>query len=168
MPLSPSIMKLFTVTEAELLQKLDSDVSEIFATMVGMNLSPPAAQTDTVSKFNDCVTAMVGLAGPYNGLVSINTTRKMASTIASKMLGMEIVEFNEDVTDALGEIANMIGGSFKHHFVMDGHEVKLSTPSVITVEEYEISSAYLPDTLSLLFASEDELFTVGVYLETSE
>lgn len=168
MPLSPLIMGQLTVSEDELLQQLDIDVATIFRTMVGMEVSPPSTYRGPVSKISDCVTAMVGLAGVYNGLITINTTQELAAKITSRMLGIEAVLLDDDVTDALGEIANMIGGSFKHHFVKDGHEVKLSTPSVITGSEYDLSSGSLPDTLTLLFAAGDEYFTVSVYMETDE
>jgi chemotaxis protein CheX len=168
MPLSQSIMGQFNISEHELLQLLDVDVSEIFSTMVGMEVSPTSTPIDSVSKFKDCVTAMVGLAGGYNGLISISTPRKLAMAIASQMLGMEIVEFDDDTTDALGEIANMIGGSFKHHFVKDGLEVRLSTPSVISGEEYVMTAGSLLDTLTLLFETGEGHFMVSVYLETGE
>ena len=51
-------------------------------------------------------------------------------------------------------------------FVKDGHEVKLSTPSVISGGEYEMTVCSLPDTLTLLFETENECFTVSLYLET--
>jgi chemotaxis protein CheX len=161
-------MKQLNISEKELLTQLDKDVSEIFSTMVGTEVSPTSKQIDPVTHFKDCVTAMVGLAGVYNGLISISTPRKVAMGIASQMLGMDVPEMNEDVTDALGEIANMIGGSFKHHFVKDGHEVRLSTPSVITGEEYALTAGSLPDTLTLLFDHGDDHFMVSVYLEAGD
>jgi chemotaxis protein CheX len=161
-------MEQLKISEDDLLKQLDKDVSEIFATMVGTEVSPTSKQIDAVSHFKDCVTAMVGLAGVYNGLISISAPSKVSMSIASLMLGMDVTEMNEDVTDALGEIANMIGGSFKHHFVKDGHEVRLSTPSVITGEEYALTAGSLPDTLTLLFQLGDEHFMVSVYLEAGD
>ncbi len=166
--LSQLIMAQLKTTEDELLLQLDKDVREIFSTMVGSEVSPTSKKIDAVSNFRDCVTAMVGLAGVYNGLISISTSRRLAMNFASEMLGVKVAEVNEDVTDALGEIANMLGGSFKHHFVKDGHEVRLSTPSVITGEEYSICAGSLPDTLTILFESGDESFMISVFLEMGD
>jgi len=168
MPISKPIMDQLNISEDDLLKQLDKDVSEIFNTMVGAEVSPTSKQIDAVTHFKDCVTAMVGLAGVYNGLISISASSKMAKSIASLMLGMDVTEMNDDVTDALGEIANMIGGSFKHHFVKDGHEVRLSTPSVISGEEYALTAGSLPDTLTLLFESGGDHFMVSVYLEAGD
>jgi chemotaxis protein CheX len=162
--ISAEILSQLKTTGEQLVEHLDGDVREIFSTMVGVELAPsqPAA---TVTKFTECVTAMVGFAGSYNGMICINTPQKLAMAIASQMLGMEITECDDDVRDALGEIANMVGGSFKHHFVKDGHEVRLSTPSVMSGDEYVISIGSSPDMLTLMFEYCEEHFLVSVYLE---
>jgi chemotaxis protein CheX len=163
--LGEKILKQLNTTEEQLVAHLNDDVLEIFSTMVGGGvLSSKKAETST--HFNDSVSAMVGFAGGYNGMIAINASRQQALEFASQMLGMEVEECAEEMPDALGEIANMIGGSFKHHFVKDGHEVKLSTPSVISGGEYEMTVCSLPDTLTLQFETEKESFTVSLYLET--
>lgn len=165
--INAGVLKQLNTTEDQLTEHLDRDVREIFSTMIGAEVSASSA-TDTVTKFNDCVTAMVGFAGSYNGMISINTPQKLAMAFTSQMLGMDVTECAEDVHDALGEIANMIAGSFKHHFVTDGHEAQLSTPSVISGEHYVVTVGSIPDTLSLVFESSGEKFLVNVYLEAGD
>jgi chemotaxis protein CheX len=165
--INTSILEQLNTTGEELIALLDGDVREIFSTMVGMQISP-GQLAETVAKFTDCVTAMIGFAGSYNGMISINTPQKFALAVASEMLGMEITECDDDVRDALGEIANMVGGSFKHHFVKDGHEVRLSTPSVMSGEEYFVNVGSALDTLTLLFPYREDLFLVSVYLESGD
>ena len=164
--ISLDILGQLNTTEEKLIEQLDKDVREIFSTMVGTDLSSSHV-TATATKFKDSVSAMVGFAGSYNGIMSITTPQTLAMTLTSEMLGMEVTEFDNDVRDALGEIANMIGGSFKHHFVEGGKEVRLSTPSVISGEEYEMTVG-VQDTLTLMFAYGAEHFTVCVNLESGE
>jgi len=161
------ILGQLNTTEEQLVELLDHDVRDIFSTMVAAEISPSQPAV-TVKKFKDCVTAMVGFAGNYNGMISINTPQKLAMAFASQMLGMEITECDDDVRDGLGEIANMIGGSFKHHFVTDGREVRLSTPSVISGDEYVMNVGSIPDTLTLMFEFNGENFMISVYLEAGE
>ena len=59
----------------------------------------------------------------------------------------------------------MIAGSFKHHLSKGGHEVRLSTPSIITGKEYMFSTGSAGETLSLLYDSNGECFLVHVALE---
>ena len=162
--ISAALLAQLDTSGAQLVEHLDGDVREIFATMVGVEMAPAQVAT-TVTKFKDCVTAMVGFAGSYNGMISINTPQKLALDFASLMLGMEITECDDDVRDALGEITNMVAGSFKHHFEKDGHEVRISTPSVMSGEEYVMSVGAVPDTLTLMFQHSAEVFLVSVYLE---
>lgn len=161
------ILEQLNTTEEQLVELLDKDVREIFSTMVGAEISPSELAV-TEKKFKDCVTAMVGFAGNFNGMISVNTPKKLAMTFASQMLGMEITEFHDDVRDALGEIANMIGGSFKHHFAKNGREVRLSTPSVISGDEYVMSIGSIPDTQTLMFKFDGDHFMISVYLEAGE
>ena len=164
--ISAEILGQLTTTEEELVGHLDKDVREIFSTMVGVEVST-SRTTATATTFKDCVSAMVGFAGSFSGMVSITTPQKLALAFTSQMLGMEIAELDDDVRDALGEIANMIAGSFKHHLVKDGHEVRISTPSVISGEEY-VMTVGSPDILTLMFESGEEHFVVSVYLEPGE
>jgi len=164
--ISAEILGQLNTTEEKLIEHMDADVREIFTAMVGADVSP-CQTTVTATKFKDSVSAMVGFAGSFNGMISINTPQKLAMAFASQMLGMDVTAFDDDVRDALGEIANMIGGSFKHHFVKDGHEVRLSTPSVISGEEY-VMTVGTPNTLALMFESAAEHFIVCIYLEAGE
>jgi len=165
MSLNQTILKQLNTTEEGIVKQLDHDVLEIFSTMVGIEITRKEVEVDAATSFKDSATAMVGLAGVFNGLVSMHTSKKLAMTFASAMLGMELEEMNEDVTDALGEIANMLGGSFKHHFVLGGHEVRLSIPSVIMGDEYSISAGNLTDTLTMMFDCGGEAFLISICLE---
>jgi chemotaxis protein CheX len=165
--INQAILAHLNTTPEQLMADLDADVREIFSTMVAVEL-PGAAPTETVTKFAESVTAMIGLAGRYNGVLSVTAPQKLAMYFASQMLGMEITECDDDVRDALGEIANMVGGSFKHHFVNDGHEVRLSTPSVMWGEEYNLNAGALPDTMTLMFPCLEEHFLVSIYLEVGD
>jgi chemotaxis protein CheX len=163
--INPDILAQLNTSEEQLIKLLDVDVREIFSTMVGINISPcrtAAVQT----KFSDSVSALVGFAGCYSGMIGLNASKKLAMDFTGQMLGMEVTECDDDVSDALGEIVNMMGGSFKHHFVNDGHEVRLSTPSVISGDEYVMSVGIAPDTLVLTFEYGTEQFMVSLYLES--
>lgn len=164
--ISSEILQQLNTTEEQLIRHLDNDVREIFVTMVGTEISS-SETTVSMSKFTDSVSAMVGFAGNYNGMISLNAPQSLAIVFASQMLGMEIPECNDDVTDALGELANMIGGSFKHHFVKNGQEVQLSTPSVISGDEY-LMTVNSQNTIALAFESCSQHFLVCVYLELSD
>jgi chemotaxis protein CheX len=166
MPLNAACYEKLGTTEEALIKQLHSDVQEIFTTMVGVeDVMHLPISVNPETHFINCVTPMVGFAGLFNGLVSLHIPQSLALSFTSRMIGMEVTDLNEDVNDALGEIANMIAGSFKHHLAKDGHEVRLSTPSVVTGNDYSIASGSLDDTITLLYDSNGDWFMISIVIE---
>jgi chemotaxis protein CheX len=168
MTLSNGLLESMHTDEALLSQQLIRDVREVFGTMVGLeDLLHLPIQIDPVTNFTDCVSSLVGLAGTYNGLVSLHMPSSLALTTTSSMLGMEVTELDDDVSDAMGEIANMIAGSFKLHLSKSGMDVHLSTPSVVYGKEYVISLGNNPEQITVRFATDDDWFMVAVAFENT-
>ena len=166
MPLKPETLSALNTTEERLARVLTKDVQEIFSSMVGVEdimYLPP--QLDLTSHFKDCLTAMVGLAGSYSGLVSIHVPWPLAISFTSQMLGMEATEIDDDVNDAMGEIANMIAGSFKQHLSKGGSDIQLSTPSVVNGSDYTVTSGSNIENITLKLATDEEWFIVSLSLE---
>jgi len=163
MTISNGLLQSLNTSEEVLSQQLMRDVKEIFGTMVGLeDLLHLPIQIDPVTNFTDCVSSLVGLAGTYNGLVSLHMPSTLAMRATSSMLGMEVTEVDEDVNDAMGEIANMIAGSFKQHLSKSGLDIHISTPSVIHGKEYVISLGSNPQQIAVRFATDDDWFMVAV------
>lgn len=168
MTISNGLLQSLNTNEELLSQQLMRDVKEIFGTMVGLeDLLHLPMQIDPVTNFKDCVSALVGFAGTYNGLVSLHMPSSLAMAATSCMLGMEVTEVDDDVNDAMGEIANMIAGSFKQHLSKGGLDIQISTPSVIHGKEYVISLGSNPQQIAVRFATDDDWFMVAVALEES-
>jgi chemotaxis protein CheX len=163
MSISPSLEKTVNLSEELLTNQLKHDVKEIFSTMVGLdNLLHLPIKVDPVSDFKDCISGMVGMAGTYNGLASIHMPTELAMRATSSMLGTAITELNDDVNDAIGEMANMIAGSFKLRLSKSGLDIQLSTPSVIFGKEYFIALGNNPKQLAVRFATDDDWFMVVI------
>jgi len=153
-------------TIGDLVGQLVNDIRDVFSSMVGMmELSPLPGQAGPVTQFEDGLSAMVGLAGSYNGVVALHTPRKLALAFTAGMLGMEVTELDADVRDAMGEIANMIAGAFKTHLSSGGFDIRLSVPSVVSGTEYSIAAGKPEDTLTLGFTANQERFLVSAVLE---
>lgn len=163
MSLSTGLLDSLNTTEELLCKHLIHDVREIFSSMVGLeDLLHLPIQIDPVTNFSDCISSLVGLAGTYNGLVSLHMPSTLAFTATSSMLGMEVTKVVDDVNDAMGEIANMIAGSFKQHLSRSGRDIHLSTPSVVYGKEYMISLGSNPEQIAVRFATDDDWFMVAV------
>lgn len=83
------------------------------------------------SKARGEITSIIALSGDTSGTVSISFPGKCILSIVSKMLGEQMIELNEDIKDALGEITNMISGQATQLFEMTGQRLKASLSQVI-------------------------------------
>jgi chemotaxis protein CheX len=124
---------------------LELAAQEVFETMLASPL------TTSVTPSTDClnVTAMVGLAGMLCGVMTVRCASKAAALVASKMLGMDVDEVGPEISDALGEVCNMVAGNFKNKISGLGDGCMLSPPSVITGSDYVLHSEPGSPTLQL-------------------
>jgi len=108
-------------------------VESIFVTMMDLEVS--ASETPSLP-VGDRLTSSVYLEGDWNGAVSLECNREQACQFAGRLLSMDPpATVDDDVRDALGELANMIGGNLKSS--MDAN-ARLSMPSVIVGGDYEL------------------------------
>jgi chemotaxis protein CheX len=138
---------------------------EVFNTMVMMEVADSYPLREPVTHFRCSVTSMVGLAGTYTGILSVHCPQPLAMRITANMLGMDVAEMNEDVSDALGEIANMLGGYVKQVLSRGGLDINLSIPTVISGEEYTLNAMADSDCVIIPFIYEGDRFLVGLKLQ---
>ncbi|HET6419096.1 MAG TPA: chemotaxis protein CheX [Geobacteraceae bacterium] len=168
MTLNEAVIESVHLTEAEMAKYVIDATKEVFSTMVMMNVDDSFPLREPVTKFSCSITGMVGLVGTYSGVLSIHCPRPLALKITSNMLGMEVEEAGEaeeDVNDALGEIANMLGGQVKMVLSKGGMDMNISIPTIISGEEYTINSMAESDCVIIPFDTGEEKFLVSLKLK---
>ncbi len=115
---------------------IEMSAREVFELMLSCQLTVPATAEETTLN----VTAMVGLAGQLCGVLSVRCEGKAAELMTSKMLGVPLDKVGPEVSDALGEIANMVAGNFKNKIAGLAEGCMLSPPTVITGSDYDLHS----------------------------
>jgi len=109
---------------------------EVFTTMVGTAVTAPETENLPVQAQ---VTGMIGIAGPLSATLSIRCSLLSASQIVSQMLRVSVEEAAALKCDAVGEICNIVAGSFKAKIGL-GEQCKLSLPTVLVGKNYQIRS----------------------------
>ncbi len=101
------------------------------------------------------VTGMVGIAGPVSATLSLRCSMDSASRIAAQMLGISPDKAAAQKCDAIGEVCNMVAGSFKEKIGL-GSQCMLSLPTVLTGKDYQIRSrsVYVRVELPVLYERE--------------
>jgi len=86
------------------------------------------------------VSGMIGMIGPQTkGSLSISFEESLALEIMEKMLGERPDSIDEEVTDMVGEITNMVTGGAKNMLGEKGYEFDMATPIVVSGKGHTIN-----------------------------
>lgn len=150
---------------SDIIPKIVDATQEIFTGMVMMEISQDGEPLAELGIMKNSITGMIGLAGTHKGMLAVHFPNSLALAITTSFLGMEVEEMNEDVQDAIGEIANMLGGNVKTILSDKGRDIQLSLPSTISGEEYSFMSQNEVDQVVLPFKAPAGIFYVELELE---
>lgn len=115
------------------------------------------------------VSAFIGLSGPGTGGVVLSFPEDVACKVVSRMLGEEIKEVNQDVSDGLGELVNIITGNAKRSCVKYGFQgISLSLPNVVVGKHRTVwRTKDMPCLVKKFFSSDLGPFCIEVNLRAS-
>lgn len=117
--IDPSYIKPFVVA-----------AKNLFETMIEVpfQLGQPTLKTGSDVPPHE-ISSIIGISGAVNGCVVISFSHAVAFEVVSAMIGSEVTELDDDSTDAIGEIANIIAGNAKTDFPTNNNSI--SVPSVV-------------------------------------
>ncbi len=104
---------------------------EVFAAMIFIDIIPGEPLKGQNDGIDSNLTSMIGLAGDLQGVLAVHCPEAAALGITSAMLGMDVVTMDDDVRDAIGEIANMVAGGLKLALVEDDITTELAIPTTV-------------------------------------
>jgi len=126
------------MTQKDLAVHMIQGVKETFQAMIPIPLSIGKITSQNREELVDCISAVVGIAGSISVLVDICCTKPAALEIASALLDEKVAEMNEEVLDAVGELANLLAGTMKGKLSTPNSRLELTVPFVISGDRYTI------------------------------
>ncbi len=158
--------------------KINSALMEcvIDGTLEGLSmtgLKPDAVGASRFQTSSKALSVIVGLHGQRNGNMTMNFSERTATFMASKLLGEEIRDFNEDAIDAVCEIGNMVAGRFKEILVgSDWQFDAISLPALVFGANYNLYHLKNITTVAITFEihevsvvhMNDKFFTTSIAL----
>ncbi|ACA88460.1 CheC domain protein [Shewanella woodyi ATCC 51908] len=112
----------------------------VISTMANMQLTPgkPGLKQGNLAKGD--VSGLIGMVGPQTkGSLSITFELNLVLEIMQNMLGENPGMMNEEITDLVGEITNMVTGGAKNKLGDKGYEFDMATPIVVSGIGHTIS-----------------------------
>ncbi len=108
------------------------------------------------------VSAVIGITGAAQGSMSLTFTEPCIKAIVSNLLGITVTEVNEEITDAVGELTNMICGDARRRLAEQGYVLQAGIPTVVSGKNHAIIHIHKGPRLAVPFETPDGKFVIEV------
>jgi chemotaxis protein CheX len=122
----------------------------------------PYIKKDTVASGD--ISGIIGLTGGAKGSLALSFSEACILRIVSNMLGEEITTLNHDISDAVGEITNMVSGSARKILESGGLSVTAAIPTVVAGKKHSIIHVLAGPSIIIPFSTDAGPFVVDVCL----
>ena len=151
--------------QAKVVAAIRSATEEVFSTMLGTEITAEEAyRHPSTPEPAKGVVALIGLTGKWVGTGSIACTGEFARKISGQLLMSEFASIDQEVLDAMGEITNMIIGSFKNTLEPEAGPLSMSIPVVVFGHNFTAASLHTVDWVVVPFVSGSERMLVKACL----
>jgi len=152
--------------KVEVINPFLESVANVLSTMAMLESTPgkPSLKNDDIAKGD--VSGIIGMSGAnVAGSMAISFPKNVACEIVKRMLGDELDEINDTITDLVGEVTNMVAGGAKNQLMENGYDIGMASPVVVTGEGHSITHKAAGKRILLPFTTEVGEFFVEVCLE---
>jgi chemotaxis protein CheX len=123
--------------DTQFVDELLAATRDVFKTMVFHDVEPSSPMSGDALRPGANVVGTVAFAGKTSGLVVFYSTLEVAQAITASMLGVEPTSVNGELPDAIGELTNMIAGSFRTRMAgVRGETWAISVPTVTVGSDF--------------------------------
>jgi chemotaxis protein CheX len=135
-----------------------------FQTMMNTVVNPgrPVLKKEPFPSYD--ISGIIGLSGDAQGCIAISFPKVMALKLVSKMLNIEIKVVGPELTDGIGELANIIAGGAKQY--LNGLNLSISLPNVVIGKDHTLFSQRNVPTIVVPFSSVLGAYAMEVTLKT--
>ena len=117
--------------DAQFVDELVAATRDVFKTMVFHEVDAASPLMGEARRPNANGVGTVAFAGETSGLVVFYSGTEGAIRITAAMLGIDLGSVNGELPDAIGELTNMIAGSFRTRMAhLRGESWAISVPTV--------------------------------------
>jgi chemotaxis protein CheX len=143
-------------------------VKRVFQSMVSREISAEPPSPLTADPQGE-VMGSVGFIGEATGVVYIHSGMSFARTITSRLLGIPETEVDtgEMLTDAIGELTNMVVGYVKSRLCDAGFTCTLTIPSVVRGHQLKVQGASQVTRRMIGFRDGQQHLLVEILLKAS-
>lgn len=110
---------------------------DVFLTLLNLDLhvGAPKLSNDTRHTFD--VSGVIGLSGEARGIIALSFPKIIALKISSQLHGKSVKIIDNEVTDAIGELVNIVAGNAKQF--LSAYKLQISLPNVVIGQNHQIA-----------------------------
>lgn len=146
--------------EIEIAKHFVKATTNILATMAGLTATPGKPYVKKTDEAHGDISAIIGVTGPQSGTISVSFSQASATALVVGMLGDDVGDLQQDMQDAVGELANMISGQARATLSGEGLVLQGSTPSVVVGKGHKIHHMTKAVVMAIPFSTVGGDFTV--------
>jgi len=151
------------ISEQEIAEAIRSASADVFSTMLGMELVAGEMEVGEAAGRNRTgVVALLGFAGDWAGSGTLYCDGRFACHMAAQLLMADYDTVNDEVLDAVAEVANMIVGNVKTVLEQKLGSMGLSTPTVVYGRNFETRTVGTKEWVTVPFECGE--FKMGVQI----
>jgi len=141
-----------------------SSTMNLFKTMMNtvVKASTPCLKKQPFPTYD--ISAIIGLSGDAQGSVAISFPKLVALKVVSEMVGTKIIVIGPELTDGIGELANIVAGNAKKDLAE--YKLSISLPNVIIGKGHMLSAPSGAPSILIPFQSKFGDFALEISLKT--
>jgi chemotaxis protein CheX len=136
----------------------------VLKTMAFIDPKPGAPYMKKDSVASGDVSGIIGLTGAARGSLALSFSEGCILKIVSNMLGEEMTVLNHEISDAVGEITNMVSGSARKILESGGTTVIAAIPTVVAGKNHSILHVLGEPSIIIPFTTDAGPFVVDICL----
>jgi chemotaxis protein CheX len=125
--------------KAEVLNPFISATVDALRTMAGIDPRRGAPRLKGAQEQSYDVSGVVGITGQVKGFVVLSFSERAALHVVGGFLGEPVAGVDAQVSDAVGELANIVAGGAKRVLSEAGYDLTISIPTVIIGKSHVIA-----------------------------
>jgi chemotaxis protein CheX len=141
-----------------------SSTIETFKTMMKIEVVPQKPELKHEGGPMYDISGIIGLSGNAQGSISLSFPKTVALKTVSAMVGSEMKIIGPEITDAIGEIVNIIAGYAKQN--LTEYNLTISLPNVIVGKDHSVATLSGTATIVVPFTSAIGNFAMEISLKT--
>ena len=150
---------------AELINPFLNATVKVLSMMAFVNPEPGKPFLKTDKKAVGDISGVIGLTGYRKGVVVLSLSEAAAIKIVSSMLGEEHDGLTEGISDAIGELTNMISGDARRELAGKGLKFEAGLPSIVKGKGHIIESMTKGPTIAIPFTIDGADFVIETSFE---